>query len=103
MHADGYEIATHTANHIAMPAGFSLNDTAAEILGAKRFLSEECGIPEADIRGFRSPYLRTNPLVRQVLHEHGFLYDRWAVGWDPRREPLLFIRVGMVGMVGMCV
>ena len=46
--------------------------------GAKRFLSEECGIPAADIRGFRNPYLKTNPLVRRALHEHGFLFDRWV-------------------------
>lgn len=72
---DGYEFATHTTNHIAMPAGYSYNDTLAEILGAKKFLSEECGIPADSIRGFRSPYLVTNPVVRQVLHENGFLYD----------------------------
>ncbi|PSC74519.1 Myb-related B isoform A [Micractinium conductrix] len=75
MHADGYEIATHTANHTPMPAGYPFNDTIAEIMGAKRFLSEECGIPAADIRGFRNPYLKTNPLVRRALHEHGFLFD----------------------------
>ncbi|KAL4431388.1 hypothetical protein ABPG75_006644 [Micractinium tetrahymenae] len=75
LYEDGYEIATHTANHIAMPAGFPRNDTVAEILGARSFLSQECGIPEADIRGFRNPYLKTNPVVRQVLYENGFLYD----------------------------
>ena len=63
---DGYEIATHTANHVAMPAGYPRNDTVAEILGARHYMSEECGIDSADIRGFRSPYLVTNPTVRQV-------------------------------------
>ena len=33
MHADGYEIATHTANHTPMPAGYPFNDTIAEIMG----------------------------------------------------------------------
>lgn len=27
---------------------------------------QECGIPESDIRGFRNPYLKTNPVVRQA-------------------------------------
>lgn len=70
---DGYEIATHTANHIQMPEGYAYNDTVAEILGAKRFLSRECGIPADEIRGFRSPYLVTNPVVRQVRRRQGGL------------------------------
>lgn len=38
--------------------------TADEILGAKRFLADSCGIQESEIRGFRSPYLVTNPTGR---------------------------------------
>lgn len=49
-----------------MKAGYPWNSTVAEILGAKRFLAEQCGIPAHAIRGFRSPYLMTNPLVRQA-------------------------------------
>ncbi|KAI7840372.1 hypothetical protein COHA_005916 [Chlorella ohadii] len=75
MFDDGYEIATHTANHIQMPAGYPENDTVSEILGARRFLSDKCGIPADRIRGFRSPYLVTNPVVRKVLWENGFLFD----------------------------
>ncbi|PRW56282.1 hypothetical protein C2E21_4979 [Chlorella sorokiniana] len=75
MFNDGYEIATHTANHIQMPAGYPENDTVAEILGARRYLSDKCGIPADQIRGFRSPYLVTNPVVRKVLWENGFLFD----------------------------
>lgn len=66
MWKDGYEIATHTADHTSLPDGTPLNETVDAILGAKRFLSQECGIPASDIRGFRNPYLVTNPLVRQV-------------------------------------
>lgn len=61
-----YEIATHTANHVMMKAGYPWADTVEEIMGAKRFLADECGIPAHTIRGFRSPYLMTNPLVRQA-------------------------------------
>lgn len=31
---------------------------------------------QEDIVGFRSPYLDHEPLVREVLHEAGFMYDR---------------------------
>lgn len=28
--------------------------------------------------GMRTPYLDHDPAVREVLHEAGFLYDRWG-------------------------
>lgn len=58
-----------------MPAGYPESDTVAEILGARRFLSDQCGIPADQIRGFRSPYLVTNPVVRKVR-----LGLQWRVG-----------------------
>lgn len=80
--------------HPEMPAGYPENDTVAEILGARRYLSDKCGIPADQIRGFRSPYLVTNPVVRKVgseaaglpglhrgssirLTEPGFSWDAW--------------------------
>lgn len=44
-------------------------------MGVRRWASEECGIPEEEVRGFRNPYLQTNPTVREVLHDNGFLFD----------------------------
>eukprot|EP00890_Picochlorum_soloecismus_P000809 jgi/Picsp_1/1729/NSC_05202-R1_hypothetical chitooligosaccharide deacetylase len=45
-----------------------------EIMGARSDL-EMCGIPKADMVGFRSPYLVHNPQVRDILHQNGLLYD----------------------------
>ena len=53
------------------------SDIEAQIVGGRHEIAA-CGIPEGDIVGFRAPYLDTNPDVREVLHEAGFLYDRWA-------------------------
>ncbi|EFN52371.1 hypothetical protein CHLNCDRAFT_138801 [Chlorella variabilis] len=73
---DGYEIADHTINHIAMPRNsLDRDETEEEIMGVRRWASEECGIPEEEVRGFRNPYLQTNPTVREVLHDNGFLFD----------------------------
>ncbi|KAL4422676.1 hypothetical protein ABPG75_008873 [Micractinium tetrahymenae] len=73
LHSRGYEIGDHTVHHK------SLNDMGSseikkEIVGARSDITD-CGIPESAIKGFRSPYLDTNPKVRQVLAEAGFEYD----------------------------
>ena len=34
-----------------------------------------CGVPRADVKGFRAPYLVHNPEQRQVLAANSFLYD----------------------------
>lgn len=53
---DGYEIATHTRDHARLANGVPKTVTVEQILGAKTFLSQQCGIPAAEIRGFRNPY-----------------------------------------------
>lgn len=37
-----------------------------EITGMRSWIAAECGVPEADVRGFRCPYLTTAPATRQV-------------------------------------
>lgn len=50
-----------------------------EVFGARDALAA-CGIPAADVVGFRAPYLETNRYVRDTLAEEeaAFLYDRCA-------------------------
>jgi peptidoglycan/xylan/chitin deacetylase (PgdA/CDA1 family) len=64
---DGYEIATHTKDHAKLADGTPKNVTVAQILGARSFLSEQCGIPEAEIRGFRNPYCES-PVLKKQRH-----------------------------------
>jgi hypothetical protein len=55
-----------------MPRGsLGYGETEEEIMRVKRWASEECGIPEEEIRGFRNPYLQTNPTVREVSGSSG--------------------------------
>jgi hypothetical protein len=73
----GNEIATHTVNHLAMPIGFKggAGSVEAEIVGARTWLINTCGIPADDVVGFRAPYLVYNPPYFQTLSTNGFLYD----------------------------
>ena len=51
-----------------------------EVVGARQRLSSACGIPAADIAGFRQPYLQASPAVRQVgWHRHPLYasYTSW--------------------------
>ncbi|KAI7844071.1 hypothetical protein COHA_002215 [Chlorella ohadii] len=45
-----------------------------EVLGSRAKIAA-CGIPAADIVGFRQPFLEAQPTVRQVLASNGFQYD----------------------------
>lgn len=73
LYSRGYEIGDHTVHHKSLN-DMSSSEIQDEILGARSDIAE-CGIPESAIRGFRSPYLDTNPKVRQVLADAGFEYD----------------------------
>eukprot|EP00566_Odontella_aurita_P014230 CAMPEP_0113554552 /NCGR_PEP_ID=MMETSP0015_2-20120614/16217_1 /TAXON_ID=2838 /ORGANISM="Odontella" /LENGTH=540 /DNA_ID=CAMNT_0000455715 /DNA_START=107 /DNA_END=1726 /DNA_ORIENTATION=- /assembly_acc=CAM_ASM_000160 len=64
----GHEIATHTYGHTSNP-------TIEEIEGARRWLSEGCGVPREEIRGFRAPNLHYSQDTFLRLKELGFLYD----------------------------
>lgn len=46
--------------------GWSREQVAAEVLGGRSALASQCGIPSADIVGWRQPYLQAAPVVRQV-------------------------------------
>ncbi|PRW05840.1 hypothetical protein C2E21_9462 [Chlorella sorokiniana] len=74
LYAAGYEIADHTITHPHMNASFTQSMVEDQVLGARTKIAA-CGIPQSDIVGFRQPFLETNPLVRQVLKDNGFLYD----------------------------
>ncbi|KAL4427129.1 hypothetical protein ABPG77_001133 [Micractinium sp. CCAP 211/92] len=69
----GFEVADHTLHHIDLN-GQSKSTVETEVMSCYNDLGN-CGVPKADIRGFRQPYLSSNPTVRQVLYENGFLYD----------------------------
>lgn len=58
-----------------MGPGTPIADMQAEIAGGKNFVVDKCGVPAADVTGYRSTYLVTNPEVRQVISENGFQYD----------------------------
>jgi peptidoglycan/xylan/chitin deacetylase (PgdA/CDA1 family) len=86
----GDEIATHTLTHQAMDTKFP--NTAEEIIGQRKWLIEECGLPSQDVVGHRSPYLVNNPQHREALVKGGFLYDstineHWPDSRMPNSEP----------------
>lgn len=69
----GYEMADHTKNHVSL-YGEDKSKVGSEIMGGKNALVA-CGVPESDVVGFRAPLLQTDPGVREVLAENGFLYE----------------------------
>ncbi|PSC74020.1 polysaccharide deacetylase [Micractinium conductrix] len=73
LHDAGHEIADHTVHHYDL-SGNSKAQVVDAVVGARAKLAA-CGIPAKSIAGFRQPYLSSNPTVRQVLLENGFLYD----------------------------
>ena len=75
LYAIGDEFACHTLTHTQMGLGFSKTKMVEEIVGSRDFIANNCKIPVADVTGFRSPYLVSTPVTRQVLFENGFEYD----------------------------
>ncbi|KAL4421300.1 hypothetical protein ABPG75_010591 [Micractinium tetrahymenae] len=73
LYNSGFEVADHSITHSSFPE-LSEDGIREEIVGARQQLAE-CGIPEEAIVGVRTPFLRTNPTVRQIIHDSGFLYD----------------------------
>ncbi len=67
---DGHEIACHTVHHYPLTnpfkVGGKMQDLTKEIMDGKKYITEQCKIPAADVVGFRSPYLVHNPPVRKV-------------------------------------
>ncbi|KAL4459141.1 hypothetical protein ABPG75_014006 [Micractinium tetrahymenae] len=69
----GFEIADHTVHHIDLNLQ-SKSTVKDEVMNAYNDLAN-CGVPKSAIKGFRQPFLSSNPTVRQVLYANGFLYD----------------------------
>lgn len=78
----GDELATHTMSHRELNVNVTKEFVAPEIVGSRYWLADDCGVPLDSIRGFRSPYLTTNPLIREVLYENDFMYDSSVMFWD---------------------
>ena len=49
-----------------MSSSFAPAEVKSEIVGGRAAISDKCGIPLEDIRGYRSPYLTTTPVQREV-------------------------------------
>ena len=71
-----HEIATHTYNHVGLPG-------KEEIIGAKNYLANVCGIPADEMRGFRAPNLLWNQETLDNLSDLGFLYDSSIISSNP--------------------
>jgi peptidoglycan/xylan/chitin deacetylase (PgdA/CDA1 family) len=65
MHGAGYEISDHSLTHQKMN-DWAAEEVAAEVEGGRASIASTCGVPEADIVGFRQPFLQSSPTVRQV-------------------------------------
>ncbi|XP_014779402.1 chitin deacetylase 8 [Octopus bimaculoides] len=79
MYDNGHEMASHTISH-AFPIASWSNKTYAEyrdeINGIKKNLVEKSGIPESEIKGFRSPFLQMGGDIQfQVLKDLGYDWD----------------------------
>ena len=66
LYMGGHEIATHTMTH-------PVNPSAGEIIGARRWLADQTGIPASRIVGYRAPNLQHSPAQRRALKDGGFL------------------------------
>lgn len=53
---------------------------SGEVLGARSWINNTCGVPLSELVGFRSPYLIHNEVLRKLLADNGFLYDSRSVG-----------------------
>lgn len=74
LYRDGYEVASHSLTHQKMN-DWGEAEVAAEVVGGRAALASKCGIPAADIVGWRQPYLQASPTVRQAVKAAGFWYD----------------------------
>ncbi len=74
LHAAGHEIATHTITHTTGPATDFIT-WVREIEGCREALHRLAGIPLAEIRGFRAPFLAYNAATYEALYALGFDYS----------------------------
>lgn len=59
------------------PFDLSADEIREEVQKGKGWLAG-CGVPPAAVVGWRTPYLKVGPSVRQAVAAGGFLYDRCA-------------------------
>jgi len=74
LHSDGHEIAIHTITHNT-GMGTTYERWIEEIVACREAIFRLAGIPMADLRGFRAPYLRFNEHMFHALSDLGFDYD----------------------------
>jgi peptidoglycan/xylan/chitin deacetylase (PgdA/CDA1 family) len=74
LHAAGHEIATHTITHTT-GGGTDFLTWVREIEGCREALYRLAGIPLADIRGFRAPFLAYSASTYEALNALGFDYS----------------------------
>ncbi|CAG8467749.1 12355_t:CDS:10 [Cetraspora pellucida] len=67
-YARGQEVADHTMTHVG-------KSPENEITGCKAALNAFAGLPNGNIKGFRTPFLDWTPEVLQTLAKLGFQYD----------------------------
>ncbi|PSC74206.1 left border a [Micractinium conductrix] len=72
---DNHEIAGHTMNHVPLYKNLTVEQVKEEVEGIKTWMVEECGVPEAEFKGFRAPYLIHNEQYRKVMAAANYTYD----------------------------
>ena len=94
-HNEGHEMASHGCGHFD-GGHWSRADWLAEFAAFDRILADAYRINAlpgeppgwrdfagTDIKGFRAPYLSTNPALYAALQEHGFRFDASGVSQGP--------------------
>lgn len=86
LYNDGHEIANHTWSH-PHGSGLDIEGWKNEIRKTTEHLTASLGVPAANIKGFRTPYLEYTPATLNALKDLGFQYDCSIEfgfnGWQP--------------------
>lgn len=71
--AEGHELANHTHNHFH-GAAFTLEQWQTEMATCLKAF-DEAGLPGAQVKGFRTPFLEYNAATFRALAAAGYVYD----------------------------
>jgi peptidoglycan/xylan/chitin deacetylase (PgdA/CDA1 family) len=77
-YAEGHEIGNHTVSHLPSHGGhdYTADQWQAEIGPCSDFLSGSADVvPQAELYGFRTPYLEYDDALLATVHDGGFWYD----------------------------
>jgi len=74
LYTDGHEIADHSWNH-PHGASLSLDAWKKQMADASSFLVTNTGVPSANIKGFRTPYLEYSVSTMDAVKAQGLLFD----------------------------